>query len=322
MMNEARIGVGLQGNALGLASLQAAMEFAHERIQGTSIESFKDANAPRVPIIMHPDVKRNLMICKAYSEGCRALLYYTAWLSDFAEFGDSPEQKKKYHNMLELLTPICKAYCSDMSFKVTELAMQVMGGYGYAKEYKVEQHMRDNKICSIYEGTNGIQAMDLLGRKVGLKGGTVFMGFIMQLNAFVDKNEKHEYFSKYVKMFQKAKDRLGEITMDFGMRGKKDLLYPVSHATPFLQMFGDVALGWLLLEQGVIAYEKLNAIYEAKGAADDEAKKAVILDDSEAKFYHQKIMTAQFFITQILPGFHAKYDAIKSEDRSVLDVVL
>ncbi len=322
MMNEARIGVGLQGLSQAAAAYTSALQYSKERIQGTDILLMKDPNAPRVPIIEHPDVRRMLMLMKAYTEGMRALLLKTVYFVDLMEVLEDGSEKEKCNGFVELLTPICKSYCTDMGFKVTEWAIQTYGGYGYCSEYPVEQYMRDVKITSIYEGTNGIQALDLLGRKVAMKGGMLFMSFIMELNEFISANKEHSVLGGSMEIFEKAKDALAKVTMDFGqMSMSGEMKYPILHATPYLEAFGQVVLSYLLLEQAVIAHEKLEAIYKEKGADTDEAKKELHVENEEAKFYFGKIHSAQFFVTNVLPHVHAEAAAIETKNQSPLDIV-
>ncbi len=318
MMNEARLAVGLQGVALGAQAYGLALDYAKERIQGTDIKNFKDPDAPRVPIVKHPDVRRMLMTQKVYSEAGRALIYTAAYYMDLHHAtGDD-----KYKLMVDLLTPICKAYCSDIGFKVTELAIQTMGGYGYCSEYGVEQLCRDVKIASIYEGTNGIQALDLVGRKLGSKGGAVLMSVLNLLNTFVAKAKKHEVLGGLAKDLEAAKNDLVKVTMGFRTKGAKNPYYPVGYATPYLYMFGEVLYAYFLLDMAILAHEKLTAIYEEKGATDEDAQKKLNAEHLEAQFYWGKIQSARFFIHQILPGVHAKAMSINSDDMSLMDVEL
>ena len=321
MMNEARIGVGLQGMAIASAAYNVALEYARDRVQGVDITKMKDASAPRIPIIDHPDVKRMLLYQKAFAEGMRALILKTAYYVDIAENEEDQAKAGKYKGLIELLTPICKAYCSDSGFKVTEQAIQTLGGYGYCSEYPVEQYMRDVKIASIYEGTNGIQALDLLGRKVGGKGGMLFMGWVMELNKFVEKNKSHDELGQYVKLLEDAKNTLAGTVMEFN-KYAKDPMYPIQYATPLLEMFGEVTVGQLLIEQALISHEKLAPMYADAGADDDETKRDFLANNDEAKFYGGKISAAAFFATNMLPRVEAKAKAIASGDRSVLNVVL
>ena len=323
MMNEARIGVGLQGHALGAVAHQHALQYARERVQGSDVRSMKDPNAPRVAIIEHPDIRRMLLFGKAVTEATRVLLMKTAYYADLADVTTDDAERDKYQGYVELYTPMCKAYSTDMGFEVCVNAIQVLGGYGYCQEYPVEQYARDCKITSIYEGTNGIQALDLLGRKLGMKGGMLFMNFLTDIGAFTTENASHETFGPYVDSLNKAKDVVAETAMTFQTKSMGgDMLFSVSHATPFLKMFSEVVCSWLLLEQALIAEKKLAALCEEKGAADDDARKSLIEQNDEARYYAGKIDSMKFYVTQILPDVHAKAASVQSEDRTVLDAVL
>ncbi|HAA58666.1 MAG TPA: acyl-CoA dehydrogenase [Myxococcales bacterium] len=318
MMNEARIACGVQGVSLGNVAFQRALSYAKERVQGTKITE-RDPNAERVTILQHPDVRRNLMICKAYGEGIRALLYQAAFHADFAENHSDEALRTKYHDRLELLTPICKAYASDKGFKMTELAIQVHGGYGYIQEYGVEQCMRDVKIASIYEGTNGIQALDLLGRKMRLKEGGLFMAWLQDTNEFIEENAEHTALKKEFKLVEEAKNALAEVSFHFMMSGKEDPERAMMGATPFLEMFGHVEVSRLLLEQAVLADQKLQALFTEKNVA--EADRAAFIKESvDARFYDGKVKTAQFFAHHILPEVYSLASGIKADDRSALDI--
>ncbi len=174
MMNEARLFVGMQGLAHASTAYMHSLQYAKERIQGSPIEKMKDADAPRVPIIEHPDVRRMLMSMKCSTEGMRALLYLAGYCIDKVRVAETPEEKELFQGYVDLMIPVCKSVGSDLGFRVCETAIQVYGGYGYCSDYPVEQFMRDCKIASIYEGTNGIQALDLVGRKLAMKQGLLF----------------------------------------------------------------------------------------------------------------------------------------------------
>ena len=209
-----------------------------------------------------------------------------------------------------------------MGFRVTEWAIQCFGGYGYCSDYRAEQHMRDIKITSIYEGTNGIQAMDLLGRKVSMGGGKLFIGFLGWLGEFIESHKSHATLGDQVGRLEKAKDTLAHVTIDFAKTGAGgDMVYPVLNACPYLEMFGDVTVAFLLLEQAVIAQEKFDAICSEKGADSEEARKSLCEEDAEAKFYWGKLCSAEFFTTQILPRVNARAESIESGSRSALEVV-
>ena len=323
MMNEARIGVGMQGLAIGAAAYQHALKYARERIQGVDARKMRDPDAPRVPIIEHPDVRRMLLFKKSVTEAARALLLKTAYYADLSRVVEDEAEREKYAGYVELFTPICKAYGSDMGFESCVTAIQVFAGYGYCKEYPVEQYARDSKISSIYEGTNGIQALDLLGRKLAMKGGMLFLNFLTDLNNFVETHHSHAKLGKYVQALGKAKDVLGDTTMSFQTKMMSgDMLYPISHATPYLKMFSEVVCAWILLEQAVLAQQKLDAILEEKGATDAARQRTLLGEDEEAKFYAGKVSSMKFYVTQILPDVQAKAAAVQSEDRTVLEVVL
>jgi len=305
MMNEARIAVGLQGSSIGNWAYQLALDYAKERIQGTDIAAFKDANAPRVPIIKHPDVRRMLLTMKAYSEGVRSMLLTTAHFVDRMESTTDEKLHTRYHHLVEILTPVCKAYGSDKGFEAVDHAIMVHGGYGYIKEYKVEGLMRDLKIAAIYEGTNGIQALDLLGRKVARKGGQMFMTFIQWMNEFIAEHKDSSQHA-LIESLETAKNTLAAVTMELGQYNfKGDVYYPALSATPYLEMFGHVVNARMLAEQAIIAASKL-----------DDAS------PSEAKYYNAKIKTAEFFSNQILPKVDSIAASIRSNDRSALDIDL
>ena len=322
MMNEARMMVGQQALGTAGTAYLNALQYTQERVQGVHVSQMRNPDAPRVAIIEHPDIRRMLLMMKAFTEGMRALLYTTAFFADLSECSEDEAERTKYRGLVELLTPVCKAWPSDMGFRVTEWAMQCFGGYGYCNDYPAEQYMRDIKITSIYEGTNGIQAMDLLGRKVSMKGGTLFMSLLSLLGEFIESNKSHATFGQHIGRLEKAKDTLAHVTLSFGKMGAGgDMVYPVLHACPYLEMFGDVMVAYLLLDQALIAQEKLDAICNEKGADSEQAKRSLCEKDDEAKFYWGKLCSADFFATQILPRVDARAEAIRSESRAALEVI-
>ncbi|MBW2429008.1 MAG: acyl-CoA dehydrogenase, partial [Deltaproteobacteria bacterium] len=181
MMNEARLGVGFQAFNYASTAYLYALNYARERMQGRDLAAGKDPNAPAVPIIRHPDVRRMLLQMKAYVEGMRSFVYYVGQCLEREALAAGEEERSFYKGLADLLTPLVKAYCAQRGFDVCVQAVQVYGGYGYIKEYPVEQLLRDCKITSIYEGTDGIQAMDLLGRKLGMEKGQVFINFLGEI---------------------------------------------------------------------------------------------------------------------------------------------
>lgn len=303
MMNEARMGVGIQGLALASVAFLNAQEYASGRIQGVDIESMKNVMAPRIAIIQHPDVRRMLMRQRAIVEGGRALAYFAAYCYDMSEAHPDQEERERHLGFLELLTPVVKAWCTDMGFDASISAIQTYGGYGYTADYPVEQFMRDLKVASIYEGTNGVQALDLLGRKMRMKGGMLFMGWIQRMNDFVATHESNTALSNELAVFDSIKNLFSETAMFLGQLGMTgNAREAVLNATPFLMMFGHVSCAYMLLEQAVVAGTKLQNATPA-----------------DRTFYSNKIRTARFFVNNILPEAMTWAQVIRSGDRSALD---
>jgi hypothetical protein len=309
MMNEARIACGLQGQAVAGAAYENALDYAKQRPQGGKV------------IIDYPDVRRMLTSMKAYVEGMRALLLYAAFLDDQEVTAKDPEEKEKLDGLLGFLTPICKAYCSDFGFRVTEWAMQTYGGYGYISEYPIEQYLRDVKISSIYEGTNGIQALDLIGRKLTQKNGQYFRELYDKLQKFCEAQASHPAFSEEVGRLKKALEKVGQATMKFaewGMAGNIDL--PQLHAVSYLHSVGDLFIAYLLMEQAMLALGKLEAIWKSQGAEAEEQKAKICSKNEEAKFYEGKVKTARFFVNQLLPQVFGRIGGMMSEDLSPMKI--
>jgi hypothetical protein len=281
----------------------------------------RDPNAPRVSIIKHPDIRRMLMTMKAYAEGLRALIYRNAYYADLAKVATDPKEKGYCENMIELLIPIVKAYSTDMAFRLTEWAIQVHGGYGYCGEYPAEQLCRDVKITSIYEGTNGIMAITLVGRNLSLKKGALFMGWMKEINEFIEKHKGHPVFGPSIGQLEQGKNTLVNVSMHFAkVAAGGDTLYPMLHASPYLELFGDVELAYLLLDQAIIAQHKLQAIFQKAGATTDEAKVKVTEEQADAAFYSGKVYTAEFFVTNILPKVQSTATTILSGNKSALAI--
>jgi alkylation response protein AidB-like acyl-CoA dehydrogenase len=321
MMNEARLSVGMQGLANASASYMYALRYAKERFQGPEITTMKDPTAPRVPIIQHPDVRRMLMWMKSVTEGIRALLYYAHYCEDRILVAKTQEEKDKYQGFLDILIPVCKAWSSDMGFRVTEFAIQVHGGYGYCKEYPVEQFMRDSKIASIYEGTNGIQALDLVGRKLGYHQGALFKSIVAETGNLLKTAKKNYRLKDIVEPFDEARKQLIEVTRYFGLKSiTEDFMTPILYATPYLELFGDVAVGFMLLWQAVIADRRLNELYEDAKADTPEKKAELLKTNRSAAFYRGKVASAQFFANTTLSLAKGKARAIMSGERSAIDL--
>jgi hypothetical protein len=281
----------------------------------------RDPDAPKVPIIQHPDVRRMLMWMKSVTEGIRALLYYAGYCEDRVKVAKTEEEAAKYQGFLDILIPVCKAWSSDMGFRVTELAIQVYGGYGYCREYPAEQFLRDCKIASIYEGTNGIQALDLVGRKLGFHQGVLFRSIAAETGDLLKMAKKNYRLKDIVDLFDAARSQLIEVTRYFGLKSMtEDFMTPVLYASPYLELFGDVAVGFMLLWQAVIADRRLEEIYSDAKADTPEKKTEVLNTNRSAAFYRGKIASAEFFSNTILSLAKGKARAIMSGERSAIDL--
>ena len=323
LMNAARVGVGLQGVALGSWAYLAALQYARERIQGVEMKNFRLPDAPRVPIVRHPDVRRMLATMKALSEGGRALLLETAMSIDLSTHANDEKQRRRHAARVDLLTPICKAYCSDRGVEVATTALQTLGGHGYLRDYPIEQILRDVRIAPIYEGTNGIQAIDLLGRKVGQNQGALFIEYMSDLGECLQRFGDDDAVAPLARRLASYKEQLERVTMGFAaqqMSGDFDM--PLLSATPYLRMFGNVIVARLLIEQAAIAGKKLDAICQENGASDAKSRQALCADNTKAQFYDNKLKTAAFFTTNILTENDGLAAAVESGDRSALEMHL
>jgi len=310
MMNGARIGVGVQGLAVASTAYLNALAYARERLQGSSIRHFKDPDAPRVPIIEHADVRRMLIEMKAKVEGMRTLAVKLALHADLAQaLRPSHPTTASYHEgQVDLLTPIVKAYCSDQAFRIAELAIQTYGGAGYVQDHPVEQYCRDAKIFSIYEGTNHIQALDLVARKLQSRGGENFTAFLKGITDFVAAHVMQAGLAAEIGALGEAAaalQRVAGVLIEWFMSGKLDQVTLVANAV--LEIMAEVTLAHLLLEAAIIA--------EAKRAGEEDEQSQEAFD-----FYCGKMMAAKYFVNFVLPGVHARLGAIVTGDRSALDI--
>ena len=207
MMNEARLGVGLQGLSQSEVSYQNAVTYANDRLQGRSISGTKEPEKPADPIIVHPDVRRMLMNQRAFNEGARALVFWTSLKGDIATKGEGEGERDAAEDYMGLFTPVVKAYLTDLGFAHAVNAQQVYGGHGYIAEWGMEQFVRDARIAMIYEGANGIQALDLVGRKLAQNGGRALFAFFKEVDTFVAEREGNENLSTFIQGLKKAKCR-------------------------------------------------------------------------------------------------------------------
>ncbi len=268
MMNEARLLVGLQGFSCASSAYMNALNYARERKQGKNLLQSMNENAPSVPIIQHPDVRRQLMIMKSYVEGMRSILYYVGFCSDKIATTDDENEKARYQGLIEILTPIAKGYITDKAFEVCSHGVQVYGGYGYIKEYPMEQLMRDCRITMIYEGTNGIQAMDLLGRKLGMKKGKPVMDLFGEMQKTIAAAKGIAGIEAYAAKLEAAVNKLGEVAMHLGATAMSaQVMTAFAHAHPFLEVAGDVVMAWMLLWRASVAaplLEKLAGGFDSR----------------------------------------------------------
>ncbi len=308
MMNEVRLEVGTQAYTHASCAYLHALDYARERLQGRSLETSRDASAPQVPIVRHPDVRRMLIKMKSYVEGMRSLAFYTAFCIDKAHCADTPGEKTHYSNLTEILTPIVKAYCSEKGFDVCVDAMQVLGGYGYTREYPVEQIMRDCKICSIYEGANGIQAMDFLGRKLTMDKGAFLDSLIREIRASAQKAMETDGLEELGEKVMTAAQFLDSTCKaTAGNIKSPDFKSAFAFSHPLLEAAGDVAMAWMLLWRAQAAHPALEKLLKS---SKENSLDKILSSNKNAAFYHGKITTAEFFIHTLLPVTMGKLDAI------------
>ncbi|MGD9071592.1 MAG: acyl-CoA dehydrogenase [Desulfobacterales bacterium] len=305
MMNEARLLVGMQGFCCASSAYLNALQYARQRIQGRHLLKMRDDSALAVPIIQHPDVRRQLLTMKAYVDGMRSLLYFVGILDDRKETAESAEEKTRLQGMIDLLIPVAKGYVTDRSFEMCSLGLQVYGGYGYIRDYPMEQLLRDCRITMIYEGTNGIQAMDLLGRKLGLNQGKPIMDLLGEIQKTLARAKGAERIEGLVDRVEKAVNRLGETALHLGQSAMSPkVLNAFAFAHPFMDVCGDVILAWLHLWRATVAAAALE-----KGA-----KK------KDAAFYEGQLKSAEFFIHTILPVTHGKMKAILETNGAAVEI--
>lgn len=303
MMNGARMETGHAALAETAVAYHNAASYAAERIQGRPLANPK---GERLPIIKHEDVKRMLLDLKAHVEGMRALLFKTYYYFDVAEFSVDPEEKRRAKARLEVNTPLVKAYCSDKAWELCAEAMQVLGGNGYSEEYPIAELCRDVKIYSIWEGTNYIQAMDLIGRKWMMGKGSVFADWLAEIEVFATENAGVKGFEKETALVKKAVDAYREIQMAIGgFFGSGQLSMMPLHATRILHATSELICGQLLLEQALIAQKKIDEL----GA-----------QHYDYAFYNGKVNAAKYYVRNIMPNIFKTLDVIKDADTSVLDV--
>ncbi|MDM8536307.1 acyl-CoA dehydrogenase [Desulfobacterales bacterium HSG17] len=315
MMNEARAFVGLQAFGVSTASYMYSLDYSRTRIQGRNLMAGKDPDAKDVPIIQHPDVRRQLLNMKALVEGMRSLIYFNGKCSDIVATTEDAAEKEKFADMVEILTPLVKGYITDKALEVCSHGVQIYGGYGYIKEFPVEQLMRDSRIFMIYEGTNGIQGMDLLGRKLGMKGGRLFDDLLDQMRQTITMAKSLEGLETITQKFETAVEKLAATGKQLSAKARsKEAMNAYAFAHPFLEVSGDVAMAWMLLWRAAVASPKLA---KKVGSLDPAAIAAKAAKNKDTAYYAGQIQTAEFFINTLLPQTLGKMDAINAADDSV-----
>ena len=292
MMNSARIGVGAGATAVGYTGYLKSLEYARERLQGRPLGA-KDPAQPQVPIIEHTDVRRMLLAQKSYVEGAMALVLYCARLVDDSATHESQEVRRRAHLLLDALTPIVKSWPSQWCLQANSLAIQVHGGYGYTREYDVEQHYRDNRLNAIHEGTHGIQGLDLLGRKAVIDDGVRLGLLVRTMQESVERARAlGGTEAEFADLLQTALDRVSETAAAAWSDGVPDTA--LANATVYLEAVGHVVVAWIWLEQLVAAHGRKGAFYEGKRAA------------------------AAYFFRHELPRTGPQFDLVASRDTTVL----
>ena len=282
MMNEARLGVAVQGLAQSEVAYQNAVAYARERLQGRSISGVKAPDKPADPIIVHPDVRRTLLSIRAFNEAARAMVVWTALKSDVAHRSSDPKDRQEADDHMGLMTPVMKGVMTGTGFANTVLAQQMFGGHGYIAEHGMEQFVRDARISMIYEGANGVQALDLVGRKLPRDGGRAIMAFFAEVGAFVKENSGNDAMKPYVGPLSTA---LGHLQQATGWLMQNALAKPDNAgaaATDFMELFGLVAFAYMWARMAKVASDKI----AASGAT---------------PYLKTKLVTGKFFMERMLP---------------------
>jgi alkylation response protein AidB-like acyl-CoA dehydrogenase len=300
MMNEARLGVGMQGYAAAEVAMQNAAAFARDRLQSRSVTGVKAPDKPADPIIVHPDVRRMLMDTRAFVEGARALTYWAALHEDMSHKAPDEADRQKSNDYMALLTPVIKAYLTDKGSKGANDSLQVFGGSGYCEEWGMSQFVRDVRIAMIYEGTNGIQALDLVGRKLMAEGGRYWQTFFGEIDQWcADNKGQSDELDAYIEKLLSAKGELMEATQWLGANAMANFDNAGAASTDYLHLFGIVALGymWAMMAK------------EAQEHASDEDP-----------FYKNKLITAKYFFDRVIVESSVHLAKVKTGTSSMMEL--
>lgn len=302
MMNDARLGVAMQGLGIAEIAYQNAVEYAKDRLQMRSITGVKYPDKPADPIIVHPDVRRMLLIGKAATEGMRALAYWVGMELDISLKHADKKERQRADDTVALLTPIIKAYLTDMGSEVANHAVQVYGGHGYIREWGVEQYVRDARIAQIYEGTNGIQALDLVGRKMPQNFGRLLRRFFHPVQEFINEHQGNADLQEFIFPLAKSFMKLQQSTAMVAQRGLKNPDEAGAASVDYLRQFALVAMAYMWCKMVIVAKERIES-----GEGDQE-------------FYKSKLITAKFFMERMLPETDAKFKMVLAGAGSMMEL--
>lgn len=302
MMNEARLAVGLQGLGLAEVSYQNALAYAKERLQGRGLKGAVYPDKPADPLIVHPDIRKNLLTMKALVEGCRAFACWIGMQQDIEAKHPDEAKRKDAADLVALMTPILKAFLTDVGFEVTNLGVQIYGGHGYCHDYGMEQYVRDARITQIYEGANGIQGLDLVGRKLPEGFGRMARQFFHPVMAFLEAEKNNAALAEMLPYYFSAFSKLQMTVLTVGTKSFANPEEAGAAATDLLRMFAIIAVGYMWLRMAKVAAEKLP------------------MAGDRAVFYEAKLKTARFYFTKILPQVNALNLSILSGSKPVMDI--
>jgi|SRR5580658_119649 alkylation response protein AidB-like acyl-CoA dehydrogenase len=302
MMNFARMGVGTQGIAIGEVAYQNGRTYARERLAGRALTGTKNPDGPADPIIVYPDVRRLLMSSRAFVEGARALVLWVAFQFSIGESGADPEEREQANDFAQLLTPVIKAYFTDKGFEAANAAMQIFGGHGYIRDNGMEQFVRDARINQLYEGANGIQALDLVARKMTAKGGRGTVHFFARIGKFIEANEGDPGLARFVEPLRQGHRRLGEAAGWLMQNAPGNFDRAGAASYDVLTLFGIVALGWMWAQMAKVAQAKL-----AAGAGDPE-------------FYERKLALAKYWMEREMPLAAVLLERIKAGADTLMEL--
>jgi alkylation response protein AidB-like acyl-CoA dehydrogenase len=301
MMNEARLGVGVQGLAQSEVAYQNAAAYAKDRLQGRALTGAQAKDKPADPIIVHPDIRRTLMSIRAFNEAARALVVWTSLKSDLAHRSDDPKERQAADDHMGLLTPVVKGMLTDVGFANAVAAQQVYGGHGYIVETGVEQFVRDARIAMIYEGANGIQALDLVGRKLGRDGGRAITAFFNEVSAFAKENGANEALKPYLGPLSTSLQHLQQATMWLMQNAMAKPDNAGAASTDYLHLFGLVTLAYMWARMAKVAQDKL-------------------AESGEQPYLKTKLVTGRFFMERMLPETALRLSRIQSGAGAMMEL--